>query len=67
MEKGKVLGFEDGKLLISKTFELDPNKDGQPVAGVSLSIWIDVSEIPDEAISLWKKSKEEKAAEAIVK
>ena len=61
MEKGKVLGFEDGKLLIQKTFEVDTNNDGEPLAGISISVWVDVSEIPDEAISLWKKKKEAKA------
>lgn len=53
--EAKVIDFKDGKLLIEKNFELDPNKDGEPVGGVSLKVWLDIAEIPDEVVSLLVK------------
>jgi len=55
--EAKIIDVKDGKLLISKSFEVDPNKDGQPLAGISISLWIDIAEIPDEAVDLWMKKK----------
>lgn len=57
MPEAKVIDFKDGKLLIEKSFELDPNKDGEAVAGVSIKVWVDITEIPDEAVALWKEKK----------
>ncbi len=54
-EKAKVIDFKDGKLLIEKSFELDPNKDGEAIAGISVKVWLDISEIPDEVVGLLTK------------
>ena len=54
-EKAKVIDFKEGKLLIEKSFELDPNKDGEAVAGVAVKVWLDISEIPDEVVALLTK------------
>ena len=46
--------FEGSKLKISAA--VDTNKDGEPVAGMSLEI--DLAEIPDEVFSAIKEKKE---------
>ena len=48
-EEKKAVEFkvEGGKFYI----KVDPNKDGQPV----LELFIDIAEVPDEVISLFKK------------
>jgi len=56
-EKAKIVEFKDGKIKIEFSKEIDTNKDGEPVAGVSISLWVDLAEIPDEALSAWKAKK----------
>ena len=55
--EAKIIDVKDGKLLIEKSFTVDPNKDGQPLAGISVKLWVDIAEIPDEAVDLWMKKK----------
>lgn len=57
-EKAKVFEMVDGKLKVNFKKEIDPNKDGEPLAGVELSVYVDVAELPDEAIAIWKAKKE---------
>lgn len=45
--KAVVFQIENGKLVIA----VDPNKDGQPVA----SITVDLNEVPDEVLALLRK------------
>lgn len=58
--KAKLVDFKDGKLLIEKEFVLDPNKDGEPLGAVKIGMWLDISELPDEAISAYTKLKDKK-------
>lgn len=50
--------FKDGKLIVQAS--VDPNKDGQPVATMTLEI--DLAEIPDEVMSAVLKKKADKKA-----
>jgi len=59
-EEAKVVDFADGKLKIEKSFELDPNEDGEPLGAFSVSLWVDVSELPDEAIDFVMRKKDKK-------
>lgn len=59
-EEKKLYEFKDGKLFVSKDLELDPNKDGEALLKLSVSLELDVAEIPDEAIDFWKSRKEKK-------
>lgn len=51
MEENKSVSFkvEDGKLVV----QVDPNKDGQAL----LTVHLDIAEVPDEVIELFKKKK----------
>ena len=59
MESGKIVEFKDGKVLVKFEKELDPNKDGEALGAVSLNLWIDIAELPDEAYDYWKSKKAE--------
>lgn len=59
-EEKKLYEFKDGKLFVSKDLELDPNKDGEALLKLSVSLELDVAEIPDEAIDFWQSRKEKK-------
>lgn len=64
MGEGKVVDFKDGKVLVNFNLEkeIDPNKDGEPLAGVklNLNVWLSISELPDEALDYWKSRKDKK-------
>jgi|DEB0MinimDraft_6_1074348.scaffolds.fasta_scaffold194735_3 hypothetical protein len=55
---GKVVKFENGKVLIEFEKTFDPNQDGEPIGAVSVRVWLDLSELPDEALDYWKSKKE---------
>jgi len=57
-ETGKVVDFKDGRVLVKFAREFDTNKDGEPVLGLDISLWVDITELPDEAIDAWKSRKE---------
>ncbi len=58
-EEAKIVEFKDGKVLVNFSKELDPNKDGEPLGGLKLSVWIDLSEVADEVLDYWKSRKED--------
>ena len=55
---GKVVKFENGKVQIEFEKSFDPNNDGEPVGAVTFKLWLDLSELPDEAIDYWRSKKE---------
>lgn len=58
MEKAKIFEYKDGKILIKFNKEIDPNKDGEVLAGIELSLWVDITELPDEAYDAYKARKD---------
>ena len=57
MEKVKIFEYKDGKILIKFAKEIDPNKDGEVLAGIDLTLWVDITELPDEAYDAYKAKK----------
>jgi len=56
-EEKKIVRFENGKVIVEFAKEIDTNKDGEPVAKISLAVEIDIAEIPDEAYDAYKARK----------
>jgi len=56
--KAKFIRMEGSKMLVSFEQEFDPNKDGEPLGGISINLWIDIKELPDEAFDAWKSRKD---------
>ena len=57
-EEQKLVRMEGTSLVVSKKMELDPNKDGEPVAEIDITVKIHLDELPDELYDMWKKRKE---------
>ena len=57
VEEAKIVSYKDGKILVELDKTIDPNKDGEPLAGIKLSLWVDITELPDEAFDAYKARK----------
>ncbi len=56
-EEPKLVRMEGATLVISKKMEIDPNKDGEPVAEIDITIKLHLDELPDELYDMWKNRK----------
>ena len=58
MKEAKIVEYKDGKVLINFEKELDPNQDGELLGGIKFTLWIDITELPDEAYDAYKSRKD---------
>ena len=57
VKKEKLVRMEGATLVISKKMTIDPNKDGEPVAEIDITVKLHLDELPDELYDMWKNRK----------
>ena len=57
VKKEKLVRMEGATLVISKKMIIDPNKDGEPVAEIDITVKLHLDELPDELYDMWKNRK----------
>ena len=53
----KLVRMEGATLILSKKIVIDPNKDGEPLAEIDVTVKIHIDELPDELYDMWKNRK----------
>lgn len=56
-KEDKLVRMEGATLVISKKMSIDPNKDGEPVAEIDITVKLHLDELPDELYDMWKNRK----------
>lgn len=59
-DKAKVVDYKDGKVQFALKKDFDFNDDNEPVAGIDVTFWVSIEELPDEVYDAWKSRKDKK-------